>query len=242
MPFKKFLRLYKNIISMSVWSLCAVGGILFGVFPLAQKSVTVWRNVQALTKEVNVLKNKSDMLALLDEDTLRRHVLTLASAVPPDKSLPSILTAVDTVSGGSGLAIGDVSLIKPGSLATESAKKLSQDEAKIGASLLPFSVSGRGSFDQIRSFLSAITTVRRMFRVRSMNISFRDTLPSVRADLDAYYYPYPSAVGTTQSIVNLTPEEEQTIALVGKIPLASATSVSAMSASMPSGKDDPFSP
>ncbi len=245
MQLKKFLRLYKNLILMTVWLLCSVAGLLFGVVPLAQKAVSLGADVRTLSAEVDLLRSRSAILNLLDENTLRRNVLTLATAVPPDKSLPTILTTIDTVSGGSGIDIIDVSLTNPGSLATASAKKITSSEAKIGSNVLPFSVSGRGTWEQAKSFLSSVVSVRRMFRLRSMDISLNSDVVSVRADLDAFYFPYPTTVGTAQTLSNLTDEEEKTIASVETLPLDSVGVVSTASTaatSVPSGKSDPFSP
>lgn len=242
MQLNKIVRPYKNLIIMAVGSLLAIAGIVFGVVPLAQKTIALAGGVRALTAEVDLLRRTSATLQLLDEATLRRSVLTLASAVPSDKSLPSILTTLDTVSGGSGIALTDVSLTKPGSLATESAKKLTRDEVKIGANLLPFSVSGRGTFEQVQSFLTSVVSVRRMFRLRSMSVLLSGGLSTVLADLDAYYFPYPTTVGPATGVSGLTEAEEKTITSIGLLPLSSVTSVSTISASAPSGKNDPFTP
>lgn len=225
---------------MALLALASIGGILLGIVPLTQKTITLWQTVRTLSSDAELLRKKSEILLVLNEDELRQSVLTLASAVPPDKSLPSILTTIDTVSGQANIAISDVALTKPGSLATESAKKLTKDETIIGSNLLPFSVNGRGTFDEVKSFLSSVVVVRRLFRLRSMTLTMGSSITDAHVELDAFYLPYPTTVGSVSSISNLTDAEQKTITSVSSLPLASVTVVSTVSASFPTGKDDPF--
>ena len=242
MQLKKMLRQYKNLILMGSIAVGSLVGMLVGVVPLAQKTVSLWQEVTALSSDVTLLSGKASILQLVDEDELRTNVLTLATAVPPDKSLATILTTLDTVSGQSGVAMSDFSLTKPGSIATASAKRLTSDEAKIGANLLPFSVSGVGTFDKVRSFLASVTRVRRVFRIRAFQLTNSGSLTNVHVDLDAIYLPYPTTVGSVTAVSNMTAAEEKTISSVGSLPLASQTSQASASGSVPSGKTDPFSP
>lgn len=220
----------------------SLAGILLGVIPLAQKTLTLLESDQALSAEVKFLGSKAVILDTLDENTLRNIVLVLASAVPPDKSLPTVFTTINTVSGLSDVAITDLTLSNPGSIATASAKKLTSDEAKIGTNILRFSVSGVGSFSQVQTFLRSVVSVRRMFRMQTMNLSISGDEVTFRLDFDAFYVPYPTTVGSTESIAPFTDAQQKTISSVGALPLDSQTQESTISASVPSGKSNPFAP
>lgn len=242
MNLKLLMRQYAVQVRMGGIILVALVGILVGVVPFAQRTLSLWDQVRLLNSEVTLLQGKSATLQLLDEDELRRDALTLASVVPPDKSLSTVMTTLDTVSGQTNVALEDVSLNKPGSLATASAQKQTAEERKIGSNILSVSVHVRGTFDEIQRFISLIGVVRRLFHINNIGINFNSGLVDARLVLDTYYYPYPATVGRTLTpISGLSDDEKNIVTQMEALPLASVVPASTVSASVSVGKTDPFS-
>jgi len=227
---------------MGVIAVVSLLGIFVGIIPAAKQALTLFGQIQGLATDVSLLRSKQTILQGMDESTLRNNLLTLASAVPPDKSLSTIMTTIDAVSGQTGVTVVDFTLTRPGSIATDAAQKMSADEAKIGSNVLPFSLTVRGTFAQIRAFVGKIAAVRRLFRVGSMNLTFTAALVEARIDLEGFYFPYPAQVGTVIApITPLADTDQKTIAAVSAMPLSSVPiAVGTASASLSTGRTDPF--
>jgi Tfp pilus assembly protein PilO len=165
-------------------------GVVFGIIPGIEKIVQMRNDIVALSNTVEQLKTTLSILNSNDESVYRAQLQELVAAVPSDKSLTTLFSTVDGLSAASGVTIADLSLTKPGSIATESAIKQSNEEKQIGSNILPFTVTVNGGYEQIYSFLSQVVNVRRFFRVRNFDISFVDTSNiSVRMGMDAFYSP-----------------------------------------------------
>lgn len=244
MQLQKIFRDNRSVIIMTAIILFSLAGFVYGVVPLVKQIIVVSESVSQLSADIAKLEQKSSVMGQLDETTLRDNLLTLVSAVPPDKSLVSVLSTVDGVAGDSGVTLVNLQLSRPGSIATQSARKLTVQEAKAGANILSFSAEISGTYDQVRAFLSKVASVRRYFHLVAFDISFIGTNVAARMDLEAYYAPYPTALGdVTSPISPLTDKEKTTLANLESYPVYSTGSVSttAVQAPITGGKTDPFS-
>lgn len=239
---RKFIRTYKTLLIYAGISVISVIGIIVAVIPMTQKFITGLDQLKALSSDVAVLRQKSGILQNIDEDKLRSNVQALSSAVPPDKSIPTVLSTIDGVSGQAGVNLGAVTIQRPGSLATDSAKKQTALESRIGSNLLSVSVSVEGGVDQIREFMKLIGAVRRYFRVQSFSLFYTASGASVNADITAFYLPYPAAIGGVGTpITDLSDKENATIARVLALPLVSSLSFAVGTPSgETTGRADPF--
>ncbi|MCX6793784.1 MAG: type 4a pilus biogenesis protein PilO [Candidatus Gottesmanbacteria bacterium] len=240
---KKIFREYQwLIISIGILLMCGFGFVL-GVVPLAQKAIDLNNEYSSLSAEVNALNNKASILQTIDEDTIRSNMQTLLSAVPYDKSLPTLLGTLDGLTAKTGVSVESFSLSKPGSLATVSARSLNAGEQAVGSNILPFTINVSGTFDQIRAFLTAATSVRRFFRIRTFDVSFvnADTV-SANIAMDAFYSPIPSSIGSvSQPITALTSTDNDLIAKIAAMQLFETTSATLPPPSAGAAKPDPFS-
>jgi Tfp pilus assembly protein PilO len=224
--------------------LFSLAGFVYGVVPLVEKSILAQKDIRALDDDITLLKNKAAALQGLDEATLRSNLTTLISAVPPDKSLVTVLSTVDGVAGDSGVTLENLQLANPGSLATQSAKKLTADEAKSGAHILTFSVTVHGSYDQIRGFLSKVASVRRYFHLITLDMSTIGADVEARVGLEAYYTPFPATLGSvTQPLTNFTDKEQKAISDMEAFPVYGTPNSGTVAQQSPIdyGKLDPFS-
>ena len=155
------------------------------------------------------------------EQGFRGLLADLVTAVPADQSLTSLFSTMDGLASEIGITVTELTLAKPGPLATESARRQSKEEKEIGTNLLPFTATIVGNYDQIREFLARAVKVRRFFRVRGFTLSLVDpTNVSVRMNMDAFYAPYLTVIGGVDTKIEaLTETDERTIATVANLPL-----------------------
>ena len=240
---KRIFRLYRVVIIEGAVTILAVCAIFLGVVPTLQKSVDLAGHMQVLTSDVATLNEKS--LILQDEDvtTLQNDLSVLASAVPPDKSLATAMSTLDSVASQSGVTLSNFELAKPGTLATGSAERLTADESKIGSYTLPISVAVTGSLGQVQSFIQTISGARRFMRISSLTLTLYGSGAQAQIELEAFYMPYPTTVGSIdQPISDLTTGDKNVIERTQQLPLfAQSVVVQTTPVSVSSGKADPFS-
>lgn len=251
MKLNKLFRTYQGLIVSIGILIVSVLGIVLGVVPIVQKTIVMNTQFNSLSAEVVVLKNKVSLLESIDEGSMRNNVQTLLSAVPSDKSIPTLLWTLDGLSAKTGVAAGNFSLAKLGSLATESAKRVTADEQAVGGNIVPFSMDISGSLDQIRGFLASSVSVRRLIRIRTFTVRFakRSTeatgsanMISANLEMDTYYSPLPTTIGSVnQPLTALTSTDDDLIAKVAQMQLMQSTSLTLPSPSTGAVKPDPFS-
>lgn len=214
--YKKLFHQYKNIVVSAVIFIIIIVGIMVGYFPAIQAIISMRTNAAEISKQLDVLRAKSQLLDSIDENTYKQYLQELALAVPTDKSLTSLFSTIDGLSEKTGVTFSDFTLSKPGSIATESAKKQSNEEKKVGSSFLPFTLTVTGTYEQIRKFVEASISVRRFFRIRSFSIVFTSAeVISVQMGMDAYYAPLPTNLGSSQQAIE--PLNAQDEAVINKI-------------------------
>lgn len=242
-PMKKYWRLYQGIIIPVLTILCIVIGTIFGIIPAVNRIIGIRSEASELSELLVDLRQKATVLDDIDENLYKKYLTELATAVPPDKSLTTVFSTIDGLGELSGATLSDFTVSKPGILATASASKATTEEKIVGSSLLPFTLTVAGTYDQIHQFLSQVNLVRRFFRVRFFDIQFVSAEQiSARLGMDAFYAQLPNRLGSTeQKIESLTRDDEATIIQVSSLPVLSqeptiGTPVDSLN------HDDPFSP
>lgn len=240
--FRRFLRIYQGFVVSGSLILFGVTAFFFAVLPGIRATRDLYGNLKDVQKEVQDLSGKFTFLQSVSEDDLRGRLLIMLSAVPAEKSIPTIFSSADGLAKKFGVSIVDMNLAGMGSLATGAASRQSVAEKKIGASTLPFTMNATGSYDQIRSFVSEINKVRRLFDVTSFDLSIGSTGDTqVRLSLTAFYQPIPTEVGSVQSpVVTLTTKEEEVFMKVSQYPDVSQTFLKSLAPDLSGGKRDPF--
>ncbi|MBI4066661.1 type 4a pilus biogenesis protein PilO [Candidatus Gottesmanbacteria bacterium] len=240
--FRRILRLYQGFIVSGVILLFGTLGVIFAVVPGVQATIALYERLGVLEKEHEALSTKLSFLTSMQEDNLRDQLAMLLSVVPQDKSVPSIFTTLEGLAQQSGVSIGEINLTSPGSLATGSAVSQMTSGKKIGASTLPFLLSATGVYDQIRSFVSSINQVKRLFDVTSFEFSIGSAgVTRVSLSLSAFYQPLPTKVGSVEApLSSLTPKEEDVLAKLIKYPDFSASAFQPLTPVSIGGKRDPF--
>lgn len=199
---RRFLRIYQGFIVSGAVLFFGAVALILAVLPAIRATRDLYERLLSLKKENQALSDKRTFLASLSEEDLGKRVVVLLSAVPQEKSVPTIFGTVEGLAVQSGVSIVDMSFISPGSLATESASRLSAAEKKIGASTLPFSLAASGSYDAVRAFVGRINRARRLLDVTSFDLSIDATgVTNVRLSLTAFHQPLPTKVGSVEAPV-----------------------------------------
>ena len=237
--------MYKGMAVSAGMILISVIGVIYGIMPATQRILELADQRKNLAEEVQTLKTKRAVLESVDEGAIRNSLLILLSAVPSDKSIPSIFSTIEQTALVSGALIDTVAIANPGSLATESAQKQSNEEKKLGSGIIAFTVSVNGTPKQIRDFLDQVVRVRRSLRIRYADVSFfSGTKATLRTGLDAFWTPLPASLGgTTSPVQQLTQSEESMMKTLSAMPAFSTPDAGPASGSAAlSPSRDPFAP
>lgn len=239
---RRFLRIYQGFVVSGAILLFGTVAIIFAVIPGVRATRELYGSLKEIEGETQALSGKLTFLEALSEDDIRERVMMLLSALPQEKSVPTILTTIEGLANQSGVSIIDMSLTNPGSLATAAATRQSTAEKKIGASTLPFSLTASGTYAQIRAFVGEINKVRRLFDVTSFDLSIGGTgTTQVRLSLIAFYQPLPTKVGNVQApVALLSQKEEEVLGKVTGYPDVSQSVFQPLTPILSGGKRDPF--
>jgi len=200
--FNRFYRKYKLYILPIGITIVSVLILVLAIVPLWKDTVLVYEDVQAATEQVKKLEKKLSVLNSLDEAELERQFTLATSALPVEKSPPTVITTILNLANETGVTLDTLVLDAPGSLASDSAKQLSGDEQKIGAYSLAFSIGVTADITQLRSFLSKSNQIRRLVRAKSFNLVFSDDeVLKTQIFFDTFYSPL-----ATRDSVEVLPE------------------------------------
>ncbi len=166
--------------------------VIFAIFLLFNKRFKKFQDVASLREQVEVLQKKVTVLNNLDEESLQQNVALTTSAVPLDKSLPTILSTMEGISDKTGVSLKSLIVDAPGAISTDSASAKQQQttaDKKTGAIALPYSVTLSGTFDQIKTFLAVSNKVRRLIRAKSFTLNFTDEQLTTQISFETFYAP-----------------------------------------------------
>ncbi len=239
---RRFLRPYQGfIVPVGILVLCVVMTV-FGIMPGARQTFVLLGQINDARGEVSDLRVKVTLLQSLDEVTLFDQLSLLSSAIPVDKSVPTILSTIDGVGAANGTLFSSLQLTSPGSIATEAAKRQTTEEAALGSYLLPFTLTMEGNYQQLRNTLASLTSSRRLLRIKNFTISFVGSgVGQSILSMDASYAPLPKSLATgTRKLIPLTQKEDAILSQVSNLPLLSGRAVPVGVVNL--FRVDPFSP
>jgi len=244
-PIDKLFKTYQNGIISVVLILFCLSATVFAVFPAISKIQEMVGEVRDLSEQTSLLQKKLDTLNALDEDELRLKLTNALSAVPSERSFPTLFETVEGVAAQTGVVVIQMSITGGATLATPSSSKISAADKKLGTRTIPFTVTVNGSLSAVEQFIASVPTVRRLLRTRVFSITFpKDLRPlTVSMDMDAFYEPLPTNLGTAKTVLpTLSEAEEAVIVRLSNMPLASQGSGSLPPPLIGKAKENPFAP
>lgn len=235
--WKRLIRRYQEFIGPTVVIGVSILGLFVGVIPAGRTVLGNYWAMQTLGKQVNALQNKAHVLETMDEALVRSQLQGLLDAIPSEKNPGSLLLTAEGAAAQGNMAISDIALVAPGSLATESAVIQSAQEKKLGSTLLPFTMTLEGTLLQFRTFLETAQSVRRLLRVNSFSLNFTPAGMKALITMQAFYAPFPVVIGSVDTpLVDFTDKEKETLSSVLQLPQM-VVSVPTQSTA---GKENPF--
>jgi hypothetical protein len=244
-PIDKILRNYQSMIVSGAIILFCVIALIFAVIPSVQKIQEMFVQVSDIAAEAEGLQKKLNVLNALDEQTLRFQLASVLTAVPGDRSFPSLFETVEGVAARTGVVVQQMGLSGGTTLATPSAAKLSAADRKLGARTVPFSVTVNGSISAVQEFITLAPNVRRLLRIRTFAIAFPpDERPlTVSIEMDAFYEPLPTSLGTAKTILpELTAADNEIIERLGNMELITQSAEALPEPFIGQIKPNPFVP
>jgi Tfp pilus assembly protein PilO len=236
------LRPYQGFFLPVGVALVSIISFIVGVIPAISYDLARVNTLKELAGEVKTLTIKSQLLANLDEQELKDNLLLLTDAVPTTPSLPTVFATIEGLAADTGVAVGSVEILDSGVIATDSAKRQTADEKKIGAYLLPFAITVDGTYGNIKQYIGKLVSIRRFLRVRSFAISFpQEGGAKSRLELDAFYAPLPKGLGSQTMLSPLTSAEKSVIESVDAYKSYMSQAEQFLPSSSGGGKADPFS-
>ncbi len=245
MTTEKFIRVYQHMIISGVILLFCIFATIFALVPAIATVQALFQDVNVLSDETGSLQDKLNTLNTMDEDTIRNQLTEVLSAVPAERSFPTVFETVEGVAARTGVTVISMNLAGGATLATPSSAQVSAADKKLGTRTIPFSVSINGSLPAVQEFIAMIPKVRRLFRIRVFSISFpRDLRPlTVSIDMDAFYEPLPATIGNAKAVLPiLTDADQDMVAKLTELPLVTMVSGVMPPPLIGKLKENPFAP
>ena len=239
---QKLLAPYKNIlISVAILAFSLLG-LFIGVIPSFKTTLKLYQDNVDLEKEVNALSEKTELLNSLSEQDLRSKLSLLTSAVPSEKQIPSLFDSIESVVSRSNVSLEDMSLDTNQAISSESGKKQEKQEKNIGAPLISFNITVKGTYTELRSFLHEIISVRRFFRVRFFDITIQNSESvMLRLGADTFYYSLPTTIPSVVAKIHpITSQDEEVLKKVSAYPWVAEEVSSPLSPTVYEPKINPF--
>lgn len=239
----KAFRPYQSIaVSAGLLLLCIIA-VIVGVLPAIQKVRELIDTSRTLNDDTAALSKKLTVLNGIDDVSVREQLGIVLSAVPADRSYPTIFETVEVVAQQTGVSIKSMNITGGATIATSSAGKVTADEKKIGTRTVAFSVSVEGTLDNLKQFITLAPKVRRLLRIKVFSINFpKDDRPvNITLTMDAFYEPLPTSIGTAKTILpTLTDGDVAVIDKLSQFPLGSAQSAELPPPLIGKVKESPF--
>lgn len=238
---KLFVLYQKSIVSVAI-ILFAIIALFAGVIPSFKTTITLYNDNKTLEKEVSALLEKTDVLLSMSEEDLRSKLTIETSAIPSEKQIPSLLESIEAVVSRSHVSLEDMALDSSQTISSDSAKRQEKQDKSIGVPLVSFTLTVKGTYQDLRSFLHELVSVRRFFRVRFLDISFQNEIAGqMRVGADAFYYALPTTIPAVAAKLSLlSNEDEDLLRKISVIPWVAQTVSAPLSPTVYEPKINPF--
>jgi Tfp pilus assembly protein PilO len=207
MNLNKLFKVYnKFLLPTIIFIVCAMV-TFYGIIPGVKSIQNLYIEQKEIAKQVVAINNRIKILEGMDEASLKNHVTSLMTAVPPNKYLASVFVTLDAIALESGVTVDFMSITNGGNIATQSAELATVKDV---SNLIPIKLDVNGTTDQIKTFLDNIISVRRLFRVDQFNMGFNSNSSSLSMNIDSFYAPLPKTLGKTDDpLTGFTANEEE---------------------------------
>lgn len=206
----------------SIYLLPLIGGVFIVVLSLTvvipkAREIPVMRET-ITTGEIRLakLEKKLQLLESVEAGPMQQYLTDAILMVPNDKDVSSIITTLENTVLSSGVTLDSIDL-NPGIVSTESAVKETQPETKAetGARTISISTVIRGTTDQFKDFVAKLHTVKRIFDIQSVKVTYLNDQPDnileANLSLTAYFLPPVTQIGGVETELPPISQAEQVL-------------------------------
>lgn len=203
----------------------------------------MYTDLNTVRTKTATLSAKYSILSALDESQLARDGNDLLRAIPFDKDVATILSTIEQTANASGLALVNVTIANPGSLATEAAQRQTHEEKELGSGIITSGVTVEGPLANVKTYLSTLQRVRRVLRLQSAEVTIHEGgVARANITVDSFWAVLPTTLAATAApLPPRTSGEDELLAQIRAFPVSYQTLLTAGPVSFPP-KANPFSP
>jgi len=191
--------------SVSLYSLILAGSILtflYLILPQIRNYFSIREEIQTTRERIAIINNNIRFLSQLDENQLEEDFLLASSALPPERDVASLISAINQAAIMSEITLDDFSF-QVGQISSRSTE-VPEDSQK--NALVTF--TARGDVLQIRDFLTNLQQKIPLLALREIDAQFFAT-GSTQVVITYFYNTFPLITEDgTIPISALSPENE----------------------------------
>lgn len=224
-----FYSKYKLFLFPTVVALSCLVLIAFIIFPQLSKLISNKEVEKQLAGRAKVLGIKAAALEGYNSEELQLKVVSVLSALPPEKDLGSILSILQNITGKDNFTI--------------SAFSVAGGEGVGGVQSYGVKLTVAGPRSLFSSLLKSIESSPRIMRVQTIDVSGTKDAQSLEANLSIQilFAPIPSSMGSVDApLPTLSEKDEEVIAKLSSTSAPIVTTEQTPIISVPTGKANPF--
>lgn len=207
---QRFIKMHRSLSVYGVLLLLGIIGVVIGLVPAGKNVFALITQVKTLETDISNFRTKIVILSSYEDSVFENMVHDVLAAIPQDKSVNTLLSTIEVTAAKNGLAVSSFSVAALGSIATQSGS-LDKPDSKLGVNILPASFVVEGDISGLRDFLNDIIKIRRLIRVKSMDLMFQNktTVIQAKVTVDAFYKTLPQTIGKVSDSVESLSQKEQ---------------------------------
>ncbi len=227
---KNIYRQYKLIIWPVLSGVASIIILALVIIPQFMSYLQVKDEINKTQNHSSRLEAKASELEQFDESAAKKNLQTAFTVLPEDQDVPKSLAILQ-------------SLVKASALELKNTNFISTSKNSGGKSSFQLNLTVAGPIPLIRNFLLSLKGAPQIFQVESISIKFENMGSAVEATIPiSVFYQNVSKTVTNsdQPVPQLSNDEIELLDKLSKITVGLEASSSAVSASVPLGKSDPF--
>lgn len=173
--------------SVSLYALILVGSILtflYLIVPQINNYFSIQKEVRSARERIAVINNNIQFLTQLNENQLEEDFLIASSALPPERDVASLISAINAAAINSGIILDDFSF----SVGQISSRSTEASDGDRQSALVTF--TARGDVSQTREFLTQLHEKTPLLALKEIDAQFSST-GSTQIIITYFYDKFP---------------------------------------------------
>lgn len=181
-------------------ALIIIGIILFGMYPLFNNLISVYKARKDAKQELTDVTKKKEILGELSKNDKLTNIYNIASAyIPEEQNSSDLVIELTAIASQNNLSVQQLSIdsgttnAKQGQDAeasktnTQTATTTNSSDKKNDMSEIKFTIKLKGSFNDFENFLKGVETSSRLVSITGMNLTQEEDAFTAQVSGKAYY-------------------------------------------------------